>query len=332
MTVEAQTVRLDQVPVTVTAVGTTEPVARATPGTRLMGRVARVAVSEGDRVGKGDVLVRIASQDLTARRGQAESALREARAVLANAETSVERMRSLYAQNAIPKQQLDEAETGYERAKAAVSQAQSALKEVDANLDYSSVSSPLKGVVVRKFVQEGDMAAPGAPLFTVEQQDTMKVTVEVSEGDLAYVHVDRPVMVEIESLKGSLAGGRRPEWEGMVDAVVPSASPGSRTFEVKVVLPNPEGAVRSGMFARVRFQKDERPGILVPTTALIREGQLDGVYVVSGGRAHLRWIRLGKRFGDRTEVIAGLEPGASVAVTGLSDLSDQRRVEVIGNG
>ena len=87
VTIEAETIRLAQVPVTVTAVGTTEPYAQATPGTRLMGRVAEVRVNEGDRVKKGAVLVRIEDQDLTARRQQAQ-------AVLANAEANLRRMRN----------------------------------------------------------------------------------------------------------------------------------------------------------------------------------------------------------------------------------------------
>ena len=335
VSVSTETVRMAQVPVMVTAVGTTEPYARATPGTRLLGRVARVAVEEGDRVSKGTVLVRIADQDLTAKRQQAESALNEARAVLANAESSVNRIRNLYKENAVPKQQLDEAEMGYARAQAVVVTAEGVLKEVDANLAYSSVASPLDGVVVRKFVQPGDMAAPGAPLFTVEQQDSMKVTVEVSEQDLVYIQVDRPVLVEVEALRGGaarLADGPAEAGPairtGKVEALIPSADPRSRTFQVKVVVPNPGQTMRSGMFARVRFQKDTRLGVLVPTRAVISKGQLLGVYVVSGDRVRLRWVRLGKRFGERTEVISGLEPGDRVAVSGLGDLRDGRRVEV----
>ena len=303
---------MSQVPVTVTAVGTTEPYARATPGTRLMGRVGEVRVDEGDRVSKGSILVRIVDQDLTAKRQQVE-------AVLANAQANVTRMRNLYRENAVPKQRLDEAESGYAQAKAS-------LKEVEANLEYSSVASPMDGVIIRKFVQPGDMAAPGAPLFTVEQQNPMKLTVEVSERDLAYVKVNAPVMVDIESLAG------RSEQVAKVEAVVPSADPGSRTFQIKVVIPNDDGRVRSGMFARLRFPRGERPGILLPTTALVKRGQLDGVYVVTDGRARLRWIRLGKPFGDRTEVISGIGPGDRVAVTSLDRLVDGGRVEVGNDG
>jgi RND family efflux transporter MFP subunit len=323
--VRVETVRMAQVPVTVTAVGTTEPYARATPGTRLLGRVANVTVNEGDRVSKGTVLVRIEDQDLTAKRQQAESALQGARAVLENSEANVQRIRNLYREKAVSKQALDEVETGYTRAQAGVKAAEGALQEVEANLGYSSVASPLDGVVVRKFVQPGDMAAPGAPLFTVEQQDPMRVVVEVSEQDLVYIQTDRSVLTEIEALRVGKVG--QAGLMGKVEAVIPSADPRSRTFQVKVVLDNSDGVIRSGMFARVRFQKDTRPGLLVPTAAVIQRGQLSGVYVIAKGKARLRWVRLGKRFGERTEVISGLEPGDPVAISRLDQLTDGRKVE-----
>ena len=132
--VRTEAVRLEQVPVTVSAVGTTEPYARATPGTRLLGRVVQVEVSEGQPVEEGTVLGRIENRDLDAQRQQAQSALEEAQAVLANAETNVRRMRNLHEERAVPKQRLDEAETQYRRAQAGVTAAQGALQEVEANL------------------------------------------------------------------------------------------------------------------------------------------------------------------------------------------------------
>ena len=157
----------------------------------------------------------------------------------------------------------------------------------------------------------------------------MKVTVEVGERDLAYVLPDSPVVVEIEALYEE---GRSVQAErvGTVEAVVPSANPSSRTFQVKVILPN-DRAVRSGMFARVRFQKGDRPGLLIPSAAVVREGQLQGVYVASEGRARLRWVRLGKLFGERIEVISGLSPGDMVVTSALDRVTDGSRVEVKGD-
>jgi RND family efflux transporter MFP subunit len=326
--VHTETVRLEEVPVTVSAVGTTEAYARATPGTRLMGRVVQVGVMEGQRVQEGTVLGRIENRDLDAQRQQAQSALEEAQAVLANTETNVQRMRNLHEERAVPKQRLDEAETQYRRAQAGVAAAQGALQEVEANLGYSVIRSPLDGVVVRKFVQVGDMASPGAPLFTVEQQDPMKVVVEVGERDLQHIQVEAPVQVDVEALDQAAPSG----WLGRVEAIVPSADPMSRTFQVKVLLDNPDGVINSGMFARVGFQKGERPGILVPQAATLRRGQLEGVYVVQDGQARLRWVRLGKTFGPRREVISGLEPGEIIVVAGLDDLRDGVPVEVGADG
>lgn len=313
------------VPVLIKAVGSTEPYARITLATRLMGRIAGVSVAEGDEVRRDQVLVRIENEDLTAKRRQAEAGLGEARAVLANAEKNVERMRNLHRQSAVPEQKLDEAETGLARARAAVSAAEQGVREVDVNLDYSAVKAPLDGVVVQKFVQPGDMAAPGAPLLAVEQQDSIKVTVEINEGDRPYVAVGQLVNVEIEALRAD------PVRRGRVESLVPAADPGSRTFQVRVVLPNTDGLLGSGMFARVGFPKGMRSALLVPGEAVVSEGQLRGVYVHADGRARLRWVRLGRSWDQRVEVLSGLGQGAQVIVGDAGQLRDGRLVEVKGN-
>ena len=323
--VTSEVVRVANVPVPVTAVGTTEPYARATPGTRLLGRVASVVVEAGQRVNAGDVLVRIEGGDLSARRQQASSALQEAKVVRENAQAQVRRIRNLFEEKAVSKQALDETETAFERAKANVISAEGVLLEVEANLGYLSVASPVNGVVVQKFVEIGDMATPGAPLFAVEQQDPMKVIVQVSERDLPYIQVSQPVLVRVEATR------YRQNLDGKVEAVIPSGDPRSRTFEVRVVLDNKEGVLQSGMFARVQFEKDSRPGLLIPAAAVVREGQLQGVYVVDGNRVRLRWVRLGKVFGNRIEVISGVSAGDVIVIQGLDGLRDGQTVEVVNN-
>ena len=141
------------VPVQVTAVGTTEPYARANPGTRLMGNVVEVGFSLGDLVRAGQLMVRIESADLAARKNQAEAGLLEARAVLAQAEKDVTRMRNLFAEEAVTQHQLDEAETGYARSRAGVAAAEDAVREAEAHLRYGRVTAPMNGLVVGKNVQ-----------------------------------------------------------------------------------------------------------------------------------------------------------------------------------
>ena len=110
-------------------------------------------------------------------------------------------------------------------------------------------------------------------------------------------------LVEVGLVAYRLQLGRHLAGMARVDAIVPSADPTSRTFQVKVLVDNPDGTLHSGMFARVGFQKGERPGLLVPETAVVRRGQLEGVFVVRDGRARLRWVRLGRAFGGNREVI-----------------------------
>jgi RND family efflux transporter MFP subunit len=328
VTVQVMAVKLDQVPVTITAVGTTEPFASATPGTRLMGRIAATRFEEGDRVVSDQILVEIEDRDLTAKKRQASSAVAQASAGFENAAASVERTRNLYKQDAVPKQRLDTVEMAYRQAEAALSAAQGALQEVEANLRYSSIGSPLEGLIVRKYVQVGDMASPGAPLFTVEQQHPMKVTVDVSEQDLRHITVNQKVPVEIEAADQGFSEER----DGIVEAIVPSADPNSRTFQVKLLVDNEQSRIRSGMFARVRFVKGKRPGIVIPIKAVVREGQLKGVFVVRDGSAWLRWVRLGKIVGDRVEVLSGLKQADTIIVDSGPGVTDGAPVEVRQDG
>lgn len=320
VSVSTERVEQVQIPVVVTAVGTTQPYAQATPATRLMGQITAVDFDEGDQVQQGQVLVRIEDGDLQAKRQQAESGLQEAQAVLANAQKRVRRMRNLYEQDAVPQQNLDEAETGYARAKAAVRAATEGIKEVEAHLRYTAIAAPLDGVVVRKFVQPGDVASPGMPLFAVEQQDPIKITLQIGERDLAMVQVNQQVEVEIKAIDKVVTA--------RVEAVIPVADPGSRTFQVKVVAANADGVIGSGMFARVHFTKEMRSALLVSAKAVVRRGQLEGVYALADGKARLRWVRLGKILDGRIEVLSGLDAGERVVVAGLENVQDGQRVEV----
>ncbi|MFH1570842.1 MAG: efflux RND transporter periplasmic adaptor subunit, partial [Gemmatimonadota bacterium] len=121
---------------------------------------------------------------------------------------------------------------------------------------------------------------------------------------------------------------RRP---GRIEAVVPAADPASRTFRVKVVIANADGAVRSGMFARLRFARGARPAVLVPAAAVVRRGQLQGVFVVQSGRAHLRWLRLGNPWESEVEVVSGLNGGEVLVLDPDAQLRDGQPVEGSGD-
>jgi RND family efflux transporter MFP subunit len=309
-----------QVPVATPAVGATQAPASAVLATRLMGRVRAVPVAEGDRVQRGQVLASLEDGDLRARLDQARAGLRDAEAQLAQASREAERRRQLRRDEALPQESLDQAETQETRAQAARQAAGGAVAQAEVELAYTQIRSPLDGVVVRKYIQPGDLSAPGAPLLAVEQLDPLEVVAEVGENLYSRLAPGQEVEVEIPALSQVQ--------RGRISALVPAADPQSRTFRVKVELPNADLRLGSGLYARILFATGQRPALLVPAAALVREGQLEGVYVANGGRAQLRWLRLGQARGDQLEVLAGLEAGQQVICPPPAGLRDGMPVEV----
>ena len=314
-----RTVRV-QVPVISPAVGTTQAPASAVLATRLMGRIDQIAVAEGDRVHRGQVLARLEDGDLRAHLDQAKAGLQDARALLAQATREAERRRQLHRDQALPQEGLDQAETQYLRAQAAEQTAKAGVAQMEVELSYTQVRSPLDGVVVRKFVQPGDLATPGAPMLVVEQQDPLEVIAEVGETLYSRLAIGQEAEIEIPALAQ--------RHQGRITALVPAVDPHSRTFRLKVALPNPDLRLGSGLFARVLLPTGTREALLVPAAAVVREGQLQGVYLHAEGRALLRWVRLGQTRGDQYEILAGLEAGQEVISPPPANLRDGLSVEV----
>lgn len=320
--VRTQRVERRQIDVTTSAVGTTKPYARAAVAAQLMARITAANFEEGDRVRVGQVLVRLDDAVLQSVQDHAQAELAAAHSDRLLAEKNAVRLRNLFDQEAISQQALDDAEASLTRAAAAEKSARQKLRQAEVQRTYSAVASPLNGYVVRKLADVGDMATPGSPLFVIEQIDSLKVEVSLPEDQR--VAVGQRVLVDIEAI------GQRVE--GRVLAQVQAADPSSRTFRVKVVIGNIDDRIGSGMYARALLLESSRDALLVPLTALVRKGQLEGVYVVSDGRAQLRWLRLGRQRGAAYEVLSGLNEGDEVVVEPPNTLRAGRRVEVDANG
>ena len=319
--VRTQLVERRQIDVTSYAVGTTEPYARAAVAAQLMARITAADFEEGEPVRVGQVLVRLDDAALQAVQDYAQAELAAAHSARLLAEKNALRLRNLYDQEAVSQQALDDAETALARAAATEKSARQKLRQAEVQRTYSSIASPLNGHVVRKLVDVGDMATPGAPLFIVEQIDSLKVEVSLPED--RRVAADQRVQVEIEAL------GQRVE--GRVLAQVQAADPRSRTFRAKIAIGNVNDRIGSGMYARALLPEAPRDALLVPSTALVRKGQLQGVYAVSNGRAQLRWLRLGGQRGAAYEVLSGLDEGDEVVVDPPTTLRAGRRVEAYSN-
>ena len=325
--VEIATGEVQTVPSQTRATGSVEPSRRVMPGTKILGRVAAVPVREGDRVTRGQLLAKLESRDLEATVAQAEAALAMARAQLDNTRVHYDRMADLHSRASVTDKALEDATTGFRVAEAALAQAEANLAATRVQLGYAEVRSPLAGWVVAKRVEAGDMTSPGVAMFTVEDLSQVKISVRVPEAEVVDLAEGGDAVVEVS--------GRRTA--ATIDRIVPAGDPASRTFSVQLLLDNPDGALKSGMFARVNFVHGERSALSVPSSAVVRRGQLEGLFVVSddgdAARARLRWIKTGRgddELGDgpRVEVLSGLDPGERYVVSPPPGLLDGAVVTV----
>lgn len=290
------------VPATLDAAGIAEPVERTTVSTKLLGTVTEVAVHAGDAVRRGQLLARIDAREISAKRLQAQAAVAEAEAVHTDALTQATRMRALYADSAATRAQLDAAETGLARAEAALRTARAAQAEVEAMAAYTELRAPFDGVVTARLVDVGALAAPGAPLVTVENSARLRITVTAPPAAVRGVRRGARVDATIEGTPTT----------AVVEGVVPAAS--GALYTVNALVDNAARTFLAGSSARLALVQGMRRAVLVPAAAIVSEGDLSGVHVVTADGPALRWVRVGPAAPGLVEVLSGLRAGERIVV------------------
>jgi len=289
----------------VTTSGKIEAKNSANLSTRMMGYVNKVHVQVGQKVAAGQLLVSINNADLQAKRAQVEASIFQATAGFNNAKKDYVRFVSLFNQQSASQKELDDMTARYEMAKAGLEGAKQMKNEVIAQFSYSNITAPFSGVVTNTYIKQGDMANPGMPLVTVEGAAKLQVIAMVSENDIAAIKKGMPVSVLVKSSNEKLSG--------KVSEVSISATNTGGQYLVKVDLDKTNSTVLSGMFVNIQFPIENKENasksktLLVPESALVKQGQLTGIYTIGTGNiAILRWLRIGKNFGEQVEVLSGL--------------------------
>lgn len=284
------------------ASGKIEAVQNANLSTRMMGYVTETYANVGDKVSKGQLLLRINSADISAQGAQVSASITEAKAAFRNAEKDYNRFKTLYGQSSVSQKEMDDITANYEMAKARLEGATQMKNQVNAQLSYSNISAPFNGVVTGKFINKGDMANPGMPLISIETPGSFQVTALVPESEITKIKDGSTANVLVKSTNELL--------KGIVTEVSSSAKNTGGQYLVKVVLNKTEAKLLSGMYTSVQFPVENATQtnlILVPESALINHGQLTGIYTIGNENvAILRWLRTGKTFGDNVEVLSGL--------------------------
>jgi RND family efflux transporter MFP subunit len=314
------------------AVGNVRAAQTSQVSSQMMGTIIEIRSHEGDRVQNGQVLAiiddaqpRSAADQATAALAVAEKEVSAADSDLILAQTTLQRYQQLYDKKSVSPQEFDEIKARFQStearrdmARAGQTQASAVLTQAQNSLSYTRIRAPFSGIVTEKKADAGTLASPGMPLFTLEDTRSFRLEVTVDESDIRLVHVGQIGPVTIDAL-GNI------QLPGKIMQIVPAADTASRSFLVKVELPA-DTRLRSGLFGRARFPRGERPALLIPPTALVARGQLQGVYVLDSNQiAGLRYITIGKTTGEQVEVLAGLQAGEKlVAAPGDRELGGKR--------
>ena len=304
--------------------GKIQSVNSADLSTRMMGYVTKVHVNVGDKVKKGQLLVSINNTDLQAKRAQVAASITEATAAFNNAQKDYNRFQSLFADNSASQKELDDITANFEMAKARLEAAKQMKNEVNAQFAYSNITAPFAGVVTSITVKEGDMANPGQPLISVEAPGNFKVLAMVPETEISQINNGTQVDVSVKAINKTL--------KGKVIEVSTSAKNTGGQYLVKIALDKTDANILSGMFVTVQFPVEKQSNteiVLIPLEVLVTNGQLSGIYTVSeSGTAILRWLRLGRTFGDQVEVLSGLSTEETYIVSAEGKLFNGAKISI----
>lgn len=343
------------------ATGTVSAKTTTQVSANLLGRIDAITVNEGDTVNKGQLLFEIDDRDANTQLEKAKAGLKEAQASFIELDNSIvaasaavktaeagkqladvtfARYDELFKRRSVSGQEYDEAlsranaaAAELERAKADVRTIGSKKSQINARIEqamadiansrvqksYTRIVSPVSGVIVKKFVESGAIASPGVPLLSIEDSSLYRLEAVVGESHSNLVHIGDRVKVTVDALGTD-------EIVGTVSEMLPTSDPASRSYTVKIDLPaNP--LLRTGLYGLARFSSAQKQVIAVPETAIVRRGQLTGVYMVgSDGAVRFRIIAVGKTSDGMIEILSGLEEGSEVASSDVAKLNDGTKV------
>lgn len=354
---------------------------------KVAGKVEAIYFDEGDRVRKGDLLIKLEDRDLVAQVNQAKAALEmalarlnqakagrdlqsvststqiqqarnaqiQAQATWELADKDMQRMKNLFIKGAISRQTLDQAEMqekvarkqldsaqeglklaqaqvaqnnirreDIEVAKAGVAQAQAALQQAQTQWGYTELRSPLDGVVVGKGIKVGElvMMGGGTPLMEIVDNRSIDAEFQAAEKDLSYLKEGRAVNVQVDALKDG-------NFKGVITRVIPAVDNQSRSFKVKVAMPNQGEQLKSGMFAQISLITYENPqALLVPREAVLKRDGKTVVFVMNNGRAEMKEVKTGVYDNKNYEIVSGLAAGEILIIEGQHVLNDGDDVRV----
>jgi RND family efflux transporter MFP subunit len=321
---------------------------KAAVATKITGRLVYLAVEEGSRVKKGDIIARLENEDTLAVKEQALASVQTARfqleqslAELSDSTLSYNRSKELVSAGYIARAEYDSADARFKRARAAaqanqaaVSNSQAALKGAEVTLDYANLRAPFDAVVLTKNADIGDIVTPlgaaanaKAAVVDVADMDSLKVEVDVSESNIEKVFKDQPCEIHLDALPSE-------RFSGKVHMIVPTADRTKASVMVKIAFHVLSPKVLPEMSAKVAFllreitEAEMQPITAVPTSVLVHRNNQTVVFRISGDRAVGAQVTLGRQMNGISEILSGLSIGDKVVTAPIEAIIEGNRVKL----
>jgi membrane fusion protein (multidrug efflux system) len=357
--VKTETAQLRDVRRQVDVVGTLAAREEVTVSAEVEGRVARLVHDLGDRVNAGDPLVELDPEKLRFKVAEQRAGLDQARArfgagadgelppiermpevvsaaaQLADAQQQYERAQTLAGRSLLPQSQLDEAKTKVATAKAAHESALAAARQLRAEIAARAstlgfaerelrdavIRAPFEGYVAERLVTPGQFVGLKEPIMRIVRLHPLKLTAEIPERFAPWIETGRELAVRADAYPGQ-------SFPGKIVRISPSVNLRSRAFAVEGEVPNPDGRLKPGTFARVQITTDHIDRALtVPAAAIQNRYGTNRVFVVNQGQLVGKEVVMGDRVGERVEVLQGLDAGTTIVASDVEQLSEGMRVK-----
>jgi RND family efflux transporter MFP subunit len=310
-TVRVETVVNRNLPVTVHSVGRLCPNREVVLSAQVPGILQDYDADVGLRVAAGLPLAKLDAADYILAVSEAEANLLAARVKGVATENNFNRAKSLLPAHVITPERYDQCEAEYKASAALVAQLETVMSLAKRRLKKTVISAPFEGHVTARFVEIGQNVAVGDPVMRLADMKTMRVKIYISELDYVHVDKDDPTTVSVEAFSQAAMTGR-------VDKIGIQADARTNTFEVEILVDNPDFNLKAGLTARVVIQtKVIRDAVMIPQESVLYRENRKEVFVVEGDHtAVAREVQLGRSKGSNVRILKGLIPGDRLVVAG----------------